>query len=170
MRPAPFVCAGQGRTLGAKPRVERIPAAATSRCVFGGATRRKPDNSWTASMNIRTHEHAHLPRRRPDDDVRLVKARSLHVGVINGRARRLARTCPKEGLAERMGPWMVSPCAAWMASPTWVFVPPHLLVGPLDARTEARGGLATAESLRSWRSELGSCFRCGTRGRTHRRT
>lgn len=30
-----------------------------------------------------------------------------------------------------------------------VLVPPHLVAGLLDARTEARGGLATAESLRS---------------------
>lgn len=45
-----------------------------------------------------------------------------------------------------------------------------LVTGLLDARTESRGGLATAESLRSSRSELGSCPWRGTRGRIHRRT
>lgn len=51
-----------------------------------------------------------------------------------------------------------------------VLVPPHLVAEPLDARSEARGGLATAESLRSSRAELGSCLWRGTRGRIHQRT
>lgn len=41
---------------------------------------------------------------------------------------------------------------------------PRLVTGLVDARTESRGGLATAESLRRSRSELGSCPWCGTRG------
>lgn len=51
-----------------------------------------------------------------------------------------------------------------------VVVSPHLVTGPLDARAEARGGQATAESLRRSRAELGSCLWRGTRGRIHQRT
>lgn len=47
---------------------------------------------------------------------------------------------------------------------------PHLITGLPDARTESCGGLATAESLRSSRSEFGSCFSRDTRGRIRRRT
>lgn len=96
-------------------------------------------NSWAASTSIRTHRHVPLPRRRPDD-VRSVMICSLQVEKINGRARGLASTCPKEELAKANGTMGGISARGGDGIPLVALVPPHFVAGPLDARTEARGG------------------------------
>lgn len=139
-----------------------IPAAATSRCVFGGATRRKP-------RSIRTREHAHLP----DEDLMTMSGRERSLtsggndqwaGETDGEDLPQRRACQANGTMEVVFMRGVDGTTAV------VVVSPRLVTGPLDARAEARGGRATAESLRRSRSELGSCIQRGTRGRIHQRT
>lgn len=88
--------------------------------------------------------------------------------MINGRARRPASTCPKEELAKANGTMGGISARGGDGIPIVVLVPPHLVAGPLVLGLKL--AVATAESLRSSRSELGSCLWRGTRGRIHQRT